>query len=697
MLDKTKENPVTEEVTQEQVNINQEKTADKKAKKVKGEKAPKAPKPPKAPKEPKAPKAPKAPKPPKAPKEPKTKKTPEEKKAARTAFMGKVKNGLHKVGRFFGKVGSKLWKKSVKVLEGDHTKKDLKKPKFIVKIFYKSVAARIMIMFSIVIVVMLGMLIVLMLNAISYNRQYEDILTCVRMINDIKNEATVQPARIQSNSVRKSNIEESGEEAIILEMFDKLDYVGKSIGDDEKYKPNRLKLESMVKMIDTYYGYFTAMKEICGENYSNAGNVAIFSMQDGAEYIQTTAMGLIDVELTRGQDVQKAIGENFSKMIKTLVIIFVLVLVGSVFLVVVLTRSIVKPVRKLRDGMRVIADGDLTGEPIHIQYEDEMKEMTVAFNDMSTSLKDIITKVYEAGTEIDTATQTVNDRIVENTHSSKKVAKSMEQMASRMNDQAEECRQTMEQVILLNNISEKITKNADRISEKAGSSLENAEIGNENMDNYVSQLARVNEVMNETGNVASLLHKNVGEMNTILNSIAEIAEQTNLLSLNASIEASRAGEAGRGFGVVAIEIRKLAENSKASVERIADIITGIQKDANRMTEKMEEGLDQLEKGNVLAETTKESFVQIKEGNQAVNEDIIMIRQELSEMAAIMAKVKESMNSVDEATKENNQVTEEVSDTATMQYRNLQEVAATSTVLARQAADLEELVEKFKLS
>lgn len=695
MLDNNKGNPGVEEVKQEQLNTAPEDSSKKKEKKVKLPKTEKAVKEKKikAPKEPKAPKAPKAPKQPKAPKEPKV---PGEKKSG-AEFLQKVKKGLSVVGKALGTFFKKAGRKSVEILEGDHTKIGHRKPKFIVKIFYKSVASRIVIMFSIVIVAMLAMLIVLMLRAVSFNEQYADVLTCINMINDIKNEALDQPARLNSHCVRKSNIEESGEEAIILEMFDKLDYIDKSIGNDEKYKLNRTKFENMQKMVNQYYSYFEQIKEACGENYSTAGNQACFKMTDGGEFIETTAMGLIDAELARGTDVQNAINANFSTMIKILMVLFAIVLIVSILLVIVLTRSIVKPVRLLRDKMSVIASGDLTGEDIDIQYEDEIKEMTLAFNNMSRSLKEIITKVYEAGTEIDSATQVVNDRIVENTHSSKQVAKSMEKMAVRMGEQAEECRKTMEQVILLNNISEKITRNADRISEKAENSLENAENGNENMENYVSQLAHVNEVMNETGNVANLLHKSVGEMNTILNSIAEIAEQTNLLSLNASIEASRAGEAGRGFAVVAIEIRKLAESSKVSVEKISNIITGIQKDANRMTGKMQEGLAQLEKGNELAETTKQSFAQIQEGNQAVNEDIIQIRRELEEMGSIMARVKESMISVDEATKENNQVTEEVSDTATKQYRNLQEVSETSTVLARQAADLEEVVERFKLS
>lgn len=678
MFENTNENPVVEELTYEQLNTETTNSSKKKVKKVK---PPKKEKPVKE-KKVKAPKAPKA---------------PGEKKAGGADVLQKIKNGVGTVGQKLGSFFKNFGKKSKQILEGDHTKPSRKKPKLFIKLFYQSVASRIVIMFSLVIVAMLAMLIVLMSRAVSFNTQYADILTCVNMVNEIKNEALDQPARLSSHCVTQKSIEESGEEAIILEMFDKLDYVDKSIGEDEKYKLNRTKFNAMKKMVDQYYAYFEQIKEVCGENFTTDGNLITFRMTDSGENITDIAMGLIDVELKRGTDIQDAIDANFSKMVTTLIILFVVVLFASVGLIILLTRSIVRPVRMLRDKMSVIADGDLTGEDVDIDYEDEIKEMTVAFNNMSHSLKDIISKVYVAGNAIDTATETVNDRIIENTQSSKQVAKSMEQMATRMEEQADECRKTMEQVILLNSISQKITENADRISEKAENSLENAEVGNENMENYVSQLARVNEAMNETGAVANMLHKNVGEMNMILNSIAEIAEQTNLLSLNASIEASRAGEAGRGFAVVAVEIRKLAESSKVSVDKISKIITGIQKDANRMTAKMQEGLAQLEKGNVLAETTKQSFVQIQEGNQVVNEDIIQIRKELEEMGSIMTRVKESMINVDEATKENSQVTAEVSDTAAKQYRNLEEVSETSNVLAQQATDLQEVVERFKLS
>ena len=363
---------------------------------------------------------------------------------------------------------------------------------------------------------------------------------------------------------------------------------------------------------------------------------------------------------------------------------------------IVLTRSVVGPVKLLNKKLAVIANGDLTGGDIQVNSEDEMKALALSFNHMSGSLKEILTNVYEASDAIDIAVKVVNEKIEENEQYSEKVSETAQKMTEEMKQQIQETDYAMEQVEEMNTISDKIMENADRINEKSENSLENARNGNESMTNYVNQLQQVNVVMQETSEVAEALHGSVGEMNTILNSIAQIAEQTNLLSLNASIEAARAGDAGKGFSVVASEIRSLAENVKASVGKISDIIMQVQKGVVRMTDKMREGLEQLEKGNELAEGTKKSFQEIQDGNHAVNDEIVEIRKGLGELAGVMKQVEESMGRIDRAASDNYEVTAEISSSAENQYENLNEVKEHTIRLRGQVEHLDRVVGRFKL-
>lgn len=586
--------------------------------------------------------------------------------------------------------------KTEKKKAGKKKRLSIRMPKVLQKLLFNSVGKRIIILFAIIMIAMLSMIAVLLMRSVSINKQYGQLLDNVNQINLIKQEMTVQPARLSANTIRQTNIAESGEEELILGFQESLLAVGESIGDNEKYEPNRKALASMQAAVDKYLQYFEQMKEACGENYSTAGNVAIFSMTDGAEFIAEQANNLVEQELQRGQDIQASIDATFSGMVRSIIIAVVVVVIFSLLILIILTRSVVGPVKQLQKELAIIAEGDLTGEDIMVNTEDEMKQLALSFNHMSGSLKEIISNVSETNDEIDSAMRVVNEKLEENASYSEKVSATTRKMTADMKQQMEETDYAMQQVEEMNTISGRIMENADRINEKSENSLENARTGNENMVEYVNQLQQVNVVMRETSEVAENLHSSVGEMNTILNSIAQIAEQTNLLSLNASIEAARAGEAGRGFSVVASEIRNLAENSKASVGRIADIITQVQKGVIRMTDKMQEGLDQLEKGNEVADNARNSFREIESGNHAVNEEIVEIRRELGELAGVMKLVGESMGRIDTAASDNYEVTEEISTSADRQHENLQNMLEHTGRLNRRVQKLDEIIGKFKL-
>lgn len=617
-------------------------------------------------------------------------KLPKEKKESKLKLPKIFKEKKQKPEKEAGTLKSQKGKGKVKLPK-------FRMPMFINKIFFNSVGKRIMIIFLIVIVAMLALVLVLLSQSVSINKQYGDLLTNINKINTIKYDMVEQPARLSANCIRQISIEESGEEQIILQYKADLEDIGESISDDAKYDRNRKSLESMKKAVDLYFDYFQQMKEACGENYNTKGNVAIFSMTDGGEYIADNANKLIEYEVIRGQDIQAEIDATFSGLVKTIIISVSVIVIFSLILLVFLTRSVVKPVKELKKKLAVIADGDLTGEDVIVDTEDEMKQLALSFNNMSGSLKEIITSVYNANDEIDAAMQVVNEKLEENAKYSEKVSVTANKMTTEMKQQREETNYAMKQVEDMNAISGRIMDNADRINEKSENSLENARNGNENMIEYVSQLQQVNVVMQETSEVATALNTSVGEMNTILNSIEQIAEQTNLLSLNASIEAARAGEAGRGFSVVASEIRNLAENTKASVGRISDIISQVQKGVVRMTDKMREGLNQLEKGNEMADSTRKSFQEIQDGNNAVNEEIVEIRKELDELANVMKQVEESMGRIDNAASENFEITEEISSSAENQYQNLNDVKDYTAKLNGQVEHLDALVSRFKLS
>lgn len=429
-------------------------------------------------------------------------KLPKEKKESKLKLPKIFKEKKQKPEKEAGALKSKKGKGKAKLPK-------FRMPKFINKIFFNSVGKRIMIIFLIVIVAMLALVLVLLSKSVSINKQYGDLLTNINKINTIKYDMVEQPARLSANCIRQISIEESGEEQIILQYKADLEDIGESISDDAKYDRNRKSLESMKKAVDLYLDYFQQMKEVCGENYNTKGNVAIYSMTDGGEYIAEHANKLIEYEVIRGQDIQAEIDATFSGLVRTIIISVSVIVIFSLILLIFLTRSVVKPVKELKKKLAVIADGDLTGEDVIVDTEDEMKQLALSFNNMSGSLKEIITSVYNANDEIDAAMQVVNEKLEENAKYSEKVSVTANKMTAEMKQQREETDYAMKQVEDMNAISGRIMDNADRINEKSENSLENARNGNENMIEYVSQLQQVNVVMQETSEVATALNTSV--------------------------------------------------------------------------------------------------------------------------------------------------------------------------------------------
>lgn len=558
----------------------------------------------------------------------------------------------------------------------------------------KTIGRKIIYSSTFILVTMAIALIILAVNSMSYTKKLENVIENVTTINSIKENCALIPSELltlctQNKDASEAKIPER------LEVIKKaITATDANIDNIPENKDSRNAIETINRLYATYE---TKANEInaLGQLDSKAFD-SIYYLRDVSGYIQDEVSILTDSELKRSETLKEELKTAFAGVIVMIVILVIAVTSFSVLLVIILTKNITKPLYSLKEQMQIMASGDLTAEEVVVNSKDEIKDLADAFNEMSASLKDIIRKVYSMSQEIENSTKVVTESVTENTNGSVRISESIEEMSHRMNEQKSESDSAMGRVYEMENISNKITQSADRIEDRADKSMQMAEKGNDNINQYVKQLSNVNNVMDQVASVATKLSDSTKEMNAILNSITEIASQTNLLSLNASIEAARAGEAGRGFAVVASEIRKLAEDSQTAAARIGSIITEVQADANNMSVKMTEGLDQLQKGNVLADMTSKSFAEIKQGTEVVNKDIKDIITEIEELSEIIVNVADNMKMIDEKTGENVIVTSDISATVTEQTANLEEVSATAVVLSDLAADLENAVSEFKI-
>ncbi|MEY8742404.1 methyl-accepting chemotaxis protein [Bacillales bacterium AN1005] len=186
------------------------------------------------------------------------------------------------------------------------------------------------------------------------------------------------------------------------------------------------------------------------------------------------------------------------------------------------------------------------------------------------------------------------------------------------------------------------------------------------------------------------------EIGHITNVITGISAQTNLLALNAAIEAARAGEHGKGFAVVADEVRKLAEESTNSTEQIANLIQLIQNETNVTLETMEKAAEEVQSGLNVVNVAGSSFEKIEQAVNGVVSQIEDISESLKKLSRGTNSVKDSIKNVSNVAQESSMITQNISAATEEQLASMEEITSSSLALAKLADDLQVIINQFKI-
>lgn len=460
---------------------------------------------------------------------------------------------------------------------------------------------------------------------------------------------------------------------------------------------DELSLQQLVQ--EEWDAFIATTNQILDLSSAGRDEEATLQSYDAIQQINTIGEQLQQLNSKHREEMAEIenIGDGLYKTVLVLMLLGTILAVGiSILGIRYLMKTIQKPIVELSEKFKQLTLGDLTIDPISIQTKDEIGQLGTDFNEMLDQLKRLITELQEHVERLASTSEEFASSADQSALAAGQITESIVSISDSATVQRESAEMGSEIVDAMAEQLDQTVASIQQVSALAVQTTEATRNGTRMMETTLEKMDDIQQSTETTAQVVDSLQTKSVEIDKMVTLITNIADQTNLLALNAAIEAARAGEHGKGFAVVADEVRHLAVESGVAADDIRNVIAEMQKEVGGAIQAMDTSKTFVREGLAMVRESGGSFREIAEQVGQVTAQALDISKMSEAINESAQQVKRLVEEVAKLSIQSDANAQDIVAAAEEQSATMQEISSSSVVLSEMAETLQEMAAEFKI-